>query len=57
MQDLSPAIDELTRRLADAEHYLRVDDLRARLPQLETELARPDLWDDADQARSQRSSR
>ena len=50
MQDLSPAIDELTRRLADAEHYLRVDDLRARLPQLETELARPDLWDDADAA-------
>ena len=30
--------------------YLRVDELRARRPQLEAELGRPDLWDDAERA-------
>jgi peptide chain release factor 2 len=51
MRDFSDDLAALRRRLADAEQYLRVDDLRARRPQLETEAARPDLWDDADQAR------
>jgi len=46
MQDFSPQIADLTRRLAEAEVYLRVDAHRDRRPQLEAELARPDLWDD-----------
>jgi peptide chain release factor 2 len=46
MQDFSGALAELSRRVADAEGYLRVPDLRARRPQLEAELGRPDLWDD-----------
>ena len=46
MQDFSGALADLARRVADAEGYLRIGDLRARRPQLETELGRPDLWDD-----------
>jgi peptide chain release factor 2 len=52
MQDFSPAIGDLSRRLSDAAQYLKVDELRARRPQLETELARPDLWDDPDAAQA-----
>ncbi len=51
MADLTDAVTELRGELAEAAEYLRVDQLRARLPQLETELGRPDLWDDADRAR------
>jgi peptide chain release factor 2 len=50
MQDFSPALADLSRRLAEAHEYLRIDELRQRRPQLETELARPDLWDDPDVA-------
>jgi len=46
VQDFSPRISALRSRLAEAEGYLRVAELRARRPQLETELGRPDLWDD-----------
>ena len=46
MQDFSTAISELSRRLAEAETYLRIPELQASLPQLEVDLARPDLWDD-----------
>ncbi len=46
MQDFSQRISALRSRLAEAEGYLRVGELRARRPQLETELGRPDLWDD-----------
>ena len=52
MQDFSTQLDDLARRLADAEQYLRVDELRARRPQLETELGRPDLWDDQESAQA-----
>ena len=38
-------------RVANARGYLKVDELRGRRPQLETEASRPDLWDDADRAR------
>ncbi len=51
MPDLSDAIARLRIELAEADHYLRVGELRARLPQLETEMGRPDLWDDANSAR------
>jgi len=50
MQDFSSVLSDLARRLADAREYLRVEELSARRPQLETELGRPDLWDDADAA-------
>jgi peptide chain release factor 2 len=50
MQDFSTALSDLSRRLAEARVYLRVEELTARRPQLETELARPDLWDDQEAA-------
>ncbi len=46
MQDFSPRISSLRSRLGETRGYLRIDELRARQPQLETELGRPDLWDD-----------
>ncbi len=52
MQDYSETFVALKRRLDEAHGYLRVDELRARLPQLEAEMSRPDLWDDADEARA-----
>lgn len=50
MQDFSPQLNALHVRLEETSGYLRVDELRARRPQVETELGRPDLWDDADAA-------
>jgi peptide chain release factor 2 len=50
MQDFSPRLAALRDRLDEARTYLRIAELRARRPQLETELGRPDLWDDADAA-------
>ena len=51
MRDFTEALAEARKRIADAETYLKVDDLRSRRPLLETEASRPDLWDDADAAR------
>jgi peptide chain release factor 2 len=51
MRDVSDDISALRKRLDEAATYLKVDELRARQPQLETEASRPDLWDDADEAR------
>ncbi|MGH1505111.1 MAG: peptide chain release factor 2 [Acidimicrobiales bacterium] len=51
MADLSDDLASLRTELAEADDYLRIGELRARLPQLETEMGRPDLWDDADRAR------
>jgi peptide chain release factor 2 len=51
MTDQSDRIHALRERLAQAERYLRIADLRARQPQLEAEMGRPDLWDDPDVAR------
>ncbi|MFT7597988.1 MAG: peptide chain release factor 2 [Acidimicrobiales bacterium] len=51
MADLSDHIARLLTELAEAEDYLRIGQLRSRLPQLETEMGRPDLWDDAERAR------
>ncbi len=51
MADLPGDLGSLRTELAEAAEYLRIDELRARLPQLETEMGRPDLWDDADRAR------
>ncbi len=51
MRDISDDLADLRRRLDEAARYLKVDELRARQPQLETEASRPDLWDDQDRAR------
>jgi peptide chain release factor 2 len=45
-------LEELTARLAEAETYLRMDDLRTRRAELERAAGQPDLWDDADRARA-----
>jgi peptide chain release factor 2 len=52
MADLTEDLRHLRTELAEAEHYLRIGEIRARLPQLETEMSRPDLWDDAERARA-----
>ena len=52
MRDFSDDLREVRRRLDEAHGYLRIDELRARLPQLETEAGRPDLWDDQERAKA-----
>jgi peptide chain release factor 2 len=52
MRDLSEELKDIRSRLGEAEGYLKVEELRARRPQLEAEASRPDLWDDADRARA-----
>jgi len=52
MRDFTDDVRDLRRRLGEAESYLRVGDLRSRLSELEAEMGRPDLWDDADQAKA-----
>jgi peptide chain release factor 2 len=51
MRDFTDDLAELHRRVDDARAYLHVDTNRARLADLETEAARPDLWDDPEAAR------
>jgi peptide chain release factor 2 len=51
MRDFSDDLARLRKRLDEARGYLRIDELRRQRPQLETEASRPDLWDDADNAR------
>ena len=51
MRDFSEDLEELTRRARDARAYLRVDDARKRLAELEETASSPDLWNDPDQAR------
>ncbi len=52
MRDFSEDLADLRRRLGEAQQYLRIDELRRRLPQVEVELSRPDLWDDPANAQS-----
>src|SRR5689334_18220693 len=51
MRDFTEELRDLRRRVTDAHAYLRIDDARERLTQLEADASRPDLWDDADKAR------
>src|SRR5689334_4545196 len=51
MRDYSDELAELYRRVSDAHAYLRVDEARRRLAELESEASTPDLWDDVDHAR------
>ena len=51
-RDLAAEIEELAGRVTEAEGYLGIPASRRRREELEAEAARPDLWDDADRARS-----
>ncbi len=51
MKDFSEELGDLARRVGDAHRYLRIDEARARLAELEEQASAPDLWDDADHAR------
>src|SRR5262245_39691339 len=51
MRDFAEDLEEVSRRVRDARGYLRVDDSRARLTELEQTASSPDLWNDPDQAR------
>src|SRR3954470_24294984 len=51
MRDFTHDLTAVRKRLDEARGYLRIEDLRRQRPQLETEASRPDLWDDADNAR------
>jgi peptide chain release factor 2 len=51
VRDFTDDLSGLARRLSDAEKYLNLDVARLRVPQLEAEASRPDLWDDPEAAR------
>jgi len=51
VRDFTDDLRGLRVRLDEARQYLKIDELSARRPQLETEAARPDLWDDPDVGR------
>ena len=52
MRDFSDDLKEVRRRLDEAGGYLKVDEARSRISELEAEMGRPDLWDNADEAKS-----
>jgi len=51
VRDFSDALELTRKRISDASVYLKIEDLRARRPRLETEASRPDLWDDSEVAK------
>src|SRR5580658_6473724 len=51
-RDFTSELGALRERLAETEHYLGRDKLEVRRVELEAEVGRPDLWDDADNARA-----
>ncbi len=51
MRDFTDDLKDLRRRLGEAEGYLKIGAGRARLAELEMEVARPDLWDDQELAK------
>ncbi len=52
MRDFSTDLREIARRLAEASDYLRVNEMRTRLVELEGQISQPDLWNDQDLAKS-----
>ena len=52
MRDFSDDLKEVRRRLDEAGGYLKVAESRNRLAELEAEMGRPDLWDDAENAKA-----
>jgi peptide chain release factor 2 len=51
-RDFRSELLALRERLEEAERYLGLEKLQARRSELEAEVAKPDLWDDPDHARS-----
>ena len=51
MRDFTDDLAELARRVSDARAYLRIDDKRRRLAELEAEAGKADLWDVPERAR------
>jgi peptide chain release factor 2 len=51
VRDFSSDLGALRSRLDEAARFLRLDESRGRLTELEQEVSRPDLWDDPDVAR------
>jgi peptide chain release factor 2 len=51
MRDFSNDLTEVRRRVDEASVYLKVEASRLRIAELEIEVARPDLWDDQDNAK------
>jgi peptide chain release factor 2 len=51
VRDFTDDLASLLRRVTDAHTYLRVDEARQRLGEMEAEASKPDLWDDVDHAR------
>jgi peptide chain release factor 2 len=51
MRDFTDELREQRRRLDEAAEYLKIADGRDRVVELEAEMQRPDLWDDADVAK------
>src|SRR5689334_6012303 len=52
MRDFTDDLCALRKRLDEARAYLKVDSARARLEDLEKEVALPNLWDDQDNAKA-----
>jgi peptide chain release factor 2 len=52
MRDFSPDLADLRKRLDEAERYLDIETKRVRLRELGSELSRPDLWDNQEEARA-----
>jgi peptide chain release factor 2 len=51
MRDFTDDLREQRRRLDEAGDYLKIADGRDRIVELESEMQRPDLWDDAESAK------
>jgi peptide chain release factor 2 len=51
VRDFTDDLRDQRRRLDEASDYLNIDEARHRLVELESEMQRPDLWDDADLAK------
>ena len=51
MRDFTDDLRDVRRRLDEASEYLKIDESRNRLTELESEISRPDLWDDAERAK------
>ncbi|OPZ08082.1 MAG: Peptide chain release factor 2 [candidate division BRC1 bacterium ADurb.BinA292] len=49
-EDLRPSLDRMRQRVDEARRYLRFDEMRQRIDQMEAESARPDFWDNAQAA-------
>ncbi len=51
MRDFTDDLRDVRRRLDEASGYLKIGECRNRLIELESEIGRPDLWDDAERAK------